>query len=428
MRLLLLFILTVNILSCHSQEVLICPPRRNTGSIILYNDEAIKKGKFNEKYISTDPASPLGVPVVIGDVILKGKDLIQILYINGKRVAMYFPKTMKSKNINRGNLSYALYEREYAFSGGRTDPKRQSYPYFSTYPYDEYTQLNSLKDSTLYYIGNGNYYGHPYKIKSLDFSGGDYYNWEVFRFLRLKFNTGKEIFLLPNGYKQQNARYDNNALSLRAILDNYITESQFIDSCRSHYSEEFIADFSNKFLGQEIYLSSEVELIESNEYISLKQFCKVDSISFTRAFNSKPTPLFAYYVHLTSSDNSGMHYVIYLPPNGLKGIEFASEKRQRDEAQRMEEVQRQRQQELDDEREIQEMEDAYARKYGRSNAKLIMDGEVRLGWSKQMCIESWGEPSDRTRVTTQIGTAEAWWYSGGYILYFRGNKLVMIQD
>ena len=202
----------------------------------------------------------------------------------------------------------------------------------------------------------------------------------------------------------------------------------YIDSCRSRYSQEIISDLTDKFVGKEVYISSQPNVFESGEKLPENKFWYLDSISFIRPSNAKPTSSFAYFAHLTSPDNPNNSQFVLIPTSGLDGIELASDKRAKDEAQQVEAARRQRQQELDDERELREMENSYARKYGRANAKLIMDGEVRLGWTKQMCIESWGEPSDRTRVTTQFGSAEAWWYGGGYILYFQGNKLVMIQD
>lgn len=178
MRTILCLLLSLNFLFCYAQGELICPPI-NGGNVILYNAEAIEKGKYDKKHISTDPYTPFGVPVTFGEVITKGKDLVQIMFIDGKKVAMYFPKTLKDKNPNRGNISFADYSKEPAFSGGYTDPKRNGYPMFSTYPYSEYAKLLSLKDSILYYEGTDDnmrrrhyYQNKPYKIKYLGFNGG----------------------------------------------------------------------------------------------------------------------------------------------------------------------------------------------------------------------------------------------------------------
>ena len=75
------------------------------------------------------------------------------------------------------------------------------------------------------------------------------------------------------------------------------------------------------------------------------------------------------------------------------------------------------------------------KKYGATNAKLIENGEVKIGFTKQMCIESWGEPDDINTTTTAYGIHEQWVYYDDYYwsfdmrcLYFDNGVLVTIQD
>lgn len=67
------------------------------------------------------------------------------------------------------------------------------------------------------------------------------------------------------------------------------------------------------------------------------------------------------------------------------------------------------------------------KKYGASNAKLIIDGFVRIGMSKAMCRESWGTPDDINRSIGSWGTHEQWVYGNSY-LYFEEDKLTSIQN
>lgn len=67
------------------------------------------------------------------------------------------------------------------------------------------------------------------------------------------------------------------------------------------------------------------------------------------------------------------------------------------------------------------------RKYGASNAVLILEGKVRLGMTKAMCRESWGDPYDINTSIGSWGTHEQWVYGNSY-LYFEGNKLTAIQN
>ena len=83
---------------------------------------------------------------------------------------------------------------------------------------------------------------------------------------------------------------------------------------------------------------------------------------------------------------------------------------------------------LQEQKEEQEYYQMLVRKYGKTNAKLIKEGEVRIGFTKEMCIEAWGEPEYINTSTTANGKIEQWvdgWFS---YLYFKGNKLVTIQD
>lgn len=50
------------------------------------------------------------------------------------------------------------------------------------------------------------------------------------------------------------------------------------------------------------------------------------------------------------------------------------------------------------------------KKYGSSNAKDLIQGYIRIGMTKEMCRESWGEPDDINKTTTSYGTSEQWVY------------------
>jgi hypothetical protein len=48
------------------------------------------------------------------------------------------------------------------------------------------------------------------------------------------------------------------------------------------------------------------------------------------------------------------------------------------------------------------------RKYGASTANLILQGRIRVGMTKNMCRDSWGEPDDINKTITTYGTTEQW--------------------
>ena len=68
------------------------------------------------------------------------------------------------------------------------------------------------------------------------------------------------------------------------------------------------------------------------------------------------------------------------------------------------------------------------KKYGKINADLIRRNFVKIGWTEDMCVYSWGKPSDINRTITKYGINEQWVYDDNRYLYFENGKLTSIQD
>ena len=68
------------------------------------------------------------------------------------------------------------------------------------------------------------------------------------------------------------------------------------------------------------------------------------------------------------------------------------------------------------------------KKYGETIANDMLKGYVRIGWTKEMCIEAWGRPKDINKTTGSYGVHEQWVYGGGNYLYFENGKLTSIQN
>ena len=73
-------------------------------------------------------------------------------------------------------------------------------------------------------------------------------------------------------------------------------------------------------------------------------------------------------------------------------------------------------------------EASIVRKYGKTNGQLIIEGKVKIGFTKAMCEEAWGKPRSINKTTGSWGTHEQWVYGSGNYLYFSGNKLTSIQN
>jgi len=67
------------------------------------------------------------------------------------------------------------------------------------------------------------------------------------------------------------------------------------------------------------------------------------------------------------------------------------------------------------------------KKYGQQIANLIINEKVKIGFTKKMCLDSWGEPETINTTTGSFGTHEQWVYDNSY-LYFENGKLTAIQN
>lgn len=68
------------------------------------------------------------------------------------------------------------------------------------------------------------------------------------------------------------------------------------------------------------------------------------------------------------------------------------------------------------------------KKYGESNAELILDKKVKIGMTAGMCFEAWGEPSAINTITGGSGQMEQWVYDYNCCLYFKNGVLTDIQN
>ncbi len=66
-------------------------------------------------------------------------------------------------------------------------------------------------------------------------------------------------------------------------------------------------------------------------------------------------------------------------------------------------------------------------KYGKYWGRLVAEGQLEIGMTKQMCRDSWGEPNDIKSTSTRYGTHEQWVYTTIYV-YFDNGKISAIQD
>ena len=76
---------------------------------------------------------------------------------------------------------------------------------------------------------------------------------------------------------------------------------------------------------------------------------------------------------------------------------------------------------------LQKRKESLTKKFGASNANLIVKGIITIGMTKAMCEEAWGKPDRINTTITSNNTHEQWVYGSSYV-YFDGNRLSAIQN
>lgn len=86
------------------------------------------------------------------------------------------------------------------------------------------------------------------------------------------------------------------------------------------------------------------------------------------------------------------------------------------------------QKELDELNEKDPRFNILSKKYGRSTAIKIVNGEIWIGMTSEMAKDAVGRPRDINRTVNSWGVREQWVYSDGLYLYFDNGILTTIQD
>ncbi len=66
--------------------------------------------------------------------------------------------------------------------------------------------------------------------------------------------------------------------------------------------------------------------------------------------------------------------------------------------------------------------------FGQQNGELIAQGKVRINMTKDMCKYAWGVPLWTSKIMTEYGTYEDWYYWLGYSLHFENGLLKRIEE
>lgn len=188
-----------------------------------------------------------------------------------------------------------------------------------------------------------------------------------------------------------------------------VFEHDLIHKCKEHYDSVYVNALIDKFQNKEIFYSWN------------KEFYLCSGIHIENIGESRPS---YDYVFCLKNEKQELKVRIVESNYIILADEYREELRKREENRLKEEAARK------DELEKEERE--YRRQlinmYGQRKALLILEGKVELGFTKEMCAESWGAPYDINRTITRYSVSEQWVYGLDCYLYFEGDKLVAIQN
>lgn len=269
------------------------------------------------------------------------------------------------------------------------------------YDLDELTAFQNNMENASYYYPNSN---DKCKFQKFGFNGTS-----MFYEYSQDGKTKQETFdsYITNISNNQYAQTPLERCFLGVKL-----EKDLISKCKQSIDSTLIQNFIKSFSNKEIYIKS--------GYGGFYQCGKIEI-----ANTGYKTPNYEYVMLLTKDGKEKKQSV---SENIIKNVVLADEYR---EEQRLlkekEEREEQEQQAIFAQEEAQE-EARLIKKYGKRKAQLILDEKVEIGFTKQMCIEAWGEPQDINRTITRNSVHEQWVYGIGCYLYFEGNYLTAIQN
>lgn len=422
---------------------------------IVYSSNVLIKGDFNQKFLSSNQEL-FGINLLIKDVkvLNEGKKNESIAIIadrEGEEIVIYLPLKFNTNAPPLSSVWYSQLETESGFVNiyKRTNKRFIDIPYYDAalidsisqayvgkivYPIKSYKygHIRDKKDSNWFRWRNNIIAGCPYLFDGISYSIP--FGSIIYLTADLRDSDGN-IFKLPIEMKET---YLHNAVNTGQRKDTpslenfsqYIwTEDSLLKSLQ--YYDNQIADSISTLIGKEIFVSgSDVSgYYINNNSRNIYHFTKPDYYTL-ECIMLMPSIIreYPYFNRFAVLSNNSGKYAFPITSLSVSYISDGSIKRAEETLIREESQRREQERQILESEEEQRYKSSLIKRFGKRDAELIIYGRVRLGFTKAMCEEAWGTPYDTTRMTTQYGTTEAWWYGDGTILYFQGNKLVIIQD
>lgn len=431
----------------------------------VYTEKAVKTKKFNAENLYKQSIWGQRIHIEAVEAINKGKK-DEAIVITAKHqensIGIYIPlryplnQAPYSSRWFTNVVQYASWTRVYELGrirdliipyvdASKVDTLLSLYKNKIIYPVKSANSILKNRDEMNSYSRNFPDFillGKPYVLIDISFDKENIYERTLAPCIHLKDMSGKIIKFTVGSSTletQKNKRILRGATQYPSPLiedfsDFFYTESELILASTNKMNPDSIAFYTDKWSGKDVFVSS-----KNDEICSTYSNEPTVQLSLDNKFKSYGAVPRGYYTvekfALMPSD-ANRPYMLYFAllkgeqdkiaipvVNGFdKNIMLASEKKALDEKTALEEEARTAQWA----KEEREEHDRLVKKFGASNARLIEDGIIRLGFTKSMVEEAWGSPSDVTTVTNQLGSIECWIYGLGSYVYFNKGRVIQI--
>ena len=339
----------------------------------FYTGESLKKNNFKTKYLYT--GSVVGREAVVDDVqYVDDKAIVLSLSVDGERLALHVPIKVSKYTLD---MEYVVNSFAYFLAG-------------------DVRKLQSLVGKNVYRLDGGS---DAYRIKSAEFNSNQEYISVDF------YNYGRNLYL-----------HDQHDLS--DFLKDYISEDEVKRAYALHKDTTGLAKLREDMVGKEFYKRKE----NGGDYFFVRsiQFRRNDTGSDVA--RNEVYKQFDYMVY-TRSKNEGSGYSDFSIWSDLSNIVPAAVQRQK-------EAEEKAAKKAAEEKAKATRKAELTRKYGASNAQLIIDGEVEIGFTIEMCeealegIKAMVRPK-RTKIgNTVYETWTVWFMGASRTLKFKNGILV----
>lgn len=448
-----------------------------------YTSESLKSFKFKPEYLYGD--SIFNTPLFIEDVLninigKKDEALVIKAIKNNETIAIYIPLRYNSESPLVTALWFETHKLVAGFSKVYMECKKEDLiiPY---YDYNKIKELyNSLKDKFVYpckkaasIVSRDDGYSRYEEERNLILLDLERYRFVDFAYniddiysyatpenrstiksmsIRLADRKGK-IVSLPifmdwgkcyDDLCKHSSCYDGNP-SLSNVSNYLMKEYELIKLSRSKYEKGLIDSIKSKFLNHKVYsIGNSIckgELLQ--DFMDDDIFCLSEkdepyrygvepqgyyTLENIKMFPSKKhAPFLRYYAILVDSTKE-YRYAFPINSKFNKVIITAEEQKEYEKQEMLKEEQEERERLETIEKENREYHMMLVRKYGKTNASIIENEEIRIGFTKAMVEEAWGTPNDINTLTTRYKTTEQWVYGIGSYVYFENGVVIAIQN